>query len=61
MSAGKANDPPTKEDCLEYQANWLNANRDQNGNFPPPGGTAQGVKGPTTVSSTTDAGEQDNL
>lgn len=49
MSAGEAKNPPTKEDCLEYQANWLNANRGPDGNFPPIAGTAQGVAGPSSI------------
>jgi hypothetical protein len=60
MSAGEAKNPPTKEDCLEYQANWLDSHRDQGGNFPPPAGTAQGVAGPTTVPKTPVAGQGEN-
>lgn len=34
-SAGKANNPPTKKDCMQYQANWLLQHQKADGSFPP--------------------------
>ncbi|MCP3098218.1 hypothetical protein LZ198_04915 [Myxococcus sp. K15C18031901] len=33
--AMKANNPPTQEDCLKYQANWLQQHQKADGTFPP--------------------------
>ncbi|MCP3065265.1 hypothetical protein LXT21_41480 [Myxococcus sp. K38C18041901] len=34
-TAGQANNPPTKKDCLEYQANWLQQHQKADGSHPP--------------------------
>ena len=51
-SAGQAGSPPpkepTKEQCLEYQGNWLALRRDPAGNFPPMQGSGGAGPGPTT-------------
>ncbi|MFY1829223.1 hypothetical protein ACN47A_25115 [Myxococcus fulvus] len=42
-SAGKANNPPTEDDCLTYQANWLQQHQKADGNFPPMKGRVAGA------------------
>jgi hypothetical protein len=55
--AGKTGDPnPTAQQCLEYQANWLQQNRDQNGNLLPIAGRVPGKA--TTTAGTTGAGTE---
>jgi hypothetical protein len=52
-SAGRAGDPPpkepTKEQCLEYQANWLEQHRDSAGSCPPMQGSGGGGPPPQTT------------
>lgn len=43
---GEAGAPPTGDDCLEYQGNWLLAHRTPGGGYPPMQGTPQGQSGP---------------
>ncbi len=41
-TAGAANEPPTKDDCREYQANWLSENQGRDGSLPPVAGRKPG-------------------
>ncbi len=47
-SAGKANNPPTEQDCLEYQANWLYQHQKPDGTYPPMQGAVGAGPPPTT-------------
>jgi hypothetical protein len=55
-AAGKAMDPPSKDDCKEWQANWLWQNQTAGG-FPPPMGRKPGVS--TSTNNTAGAAEPD--
>lgn len=43
---GSGRSPPTANDCMEYQANWLLNQRTSSGRYPPVGGSPQGTNGP---------------
>ncbi len=57
-SAGKAGDPsPTKDECREYQANWLNEKKKADGAFPPMQGRVPDSKETASTESEGTSGE----